>query len=102
MSWEYCWTDRVGRCRASARAVTWGCSRAEKLRPEPVADAHQQGRLPTLALIRRQQRSPGDHCAGATATVGAGATAFNWSNSVSTACQRTWSFFVSIAAVGSE
>jgi hypothetical protein len=37
-----------------------------------------------------------------TATRDAGSTAFKWSNWVSRTCQRTWSFFVSIGAVGSE
>jgi len=44
----------------------------------------------------------GDHCVELPASVGAGVTDSNWPNSVSTLCQRTSSFFVSIAAEGSE
>ena len=42
------------------------------------------------------------HCAGLPAAVVTGATDFNWSSAVSTACQRTWSFFVSIGTERSE
>jgi hypothetical protein len=40
---------------------------------------------------------PRDYCAGLPATVGTGATNFNWSSAVSTPCQRILSFFVSIS-----
>ena len=45
---------------------------------------------------------PGDQRSWLFATAATVATAFNWSNSVRTFCQRTVSFFVSIAAEGSE
>ena|ERR1700726_183539 len=62
----------------------------------------QMSRTRLIAAFLQRSNRPGDHRGGLTATVGAGATAFNWSNSVSTACQRTWSLFVSILAWGSE
>src|SRR6266849_10664271 len=48
------------------------------------------------------RRHASSHCTGLPAAIEIGAMDFNWSSSVSTLFQSSWSFFVSIGAEGSE
>ena len=53
-------------------------------------------RTTLTAAFLKWSNHTGNHCTGLPATGGTGAADFNWSSSVSTLCQRTWFFFVSI------
>ncbi len=70
-------------------------------RGDELLTARAQGKLTNVMGLVRLGRPEScflAHCAEPPATVGAGSIDFNCSNVVSTPCQLTWSFFVSIAA----